>query len=56
MVLIGLHGCMLVLATSCILGSFYIYFAVKETKGISLDVKQNNENTTNNSKTVIKTI
>lgn len=37
MAIIGLHGCMLTLATACILGTSYIYFVVKETKGISMD-------------------
>lgn len=37
MTIIGLHGCMLTLATACIIGSSYVYFAVKETKGISMD-------------------
>ncbi|XP_031622987.1 facilitated trehalose transporter Tret1-like isoform X2 [Contarinia nasturtii] len=30
---IGLHGCMIILATFCICGSLYVHFVVKETKG-----------------------
>lgn len=41
MVIIDLHGCMAFLATFCVLGSLYVYFIVKETKGIALDNKGN---------------
>lgn len=37
MEIIGLHGCMSTLAIACICGSLYVYFGVKETKGISMD-------------------
>lgn len=37
MVKIGLHSCMLILAAFCALGSLYVLFVLKETKGISLD-------------------
>lgn len=37
MVMIGLHGCMLIFAIACVLGSGYVYFVIKETKGKPMD-------------------
>lgn len=35
--IVALHGCMTILAIGCIVGSFFIAFAMKETAGQSLD-------------------
>lgn len=35
---IQLHGVMVIFAIACILGSFYVYFALDETKGKVLDM------------------
>ncbi|XP_055295169.1 facilitated trehalose transporter Tret1-like [Sitodiplosis mosellana] len=48
-VIIGLHGCMLIFGIACILGSLYILFVIKETKGISMDAVQSKNHSTNNS-------
>lgn len=40
MVSIGLHGCMSIFAILCICGALYVFFIMKETKGMSLDTDE----------------
>lgn len=35
--IIGLHGCMMIFAFNCIVGSFFIFFVVDETRGKHMD-------------------
>lgn len=37
MVSVGLHGSMLMFAIPCTFGAFYVYFIIKETKGIPIN-------------------
>lgn len=46
---IGLDGCLCILATCCTLGTFYVFFAIKETKGLSLETTQKKKNSVHSS-------
>lgn len=50
MVSIGLHACLCIFAICCTIGTVYVFFVIKETKGISLDVqkKKTTPDTSNN--------
>lgn len=41
---VGLHGAMLIFAIPCTFGIFYVFFIIKETKGIALDAQKNDKN------------
>lgn len=41
MVSIGLHGCMVIFGLSSIVGALYVFYIMKETKGMSLDTDEN---------------
>lgn len=41
---IGMHGCMIIFAVNCIIGSFFMFFILNETRGKAMDTLQS-ENT-----------